>query len=129
MSNVSDFLANDELGEPTSLIVSRLVDILGSRLCAVIGDVKQTSTVREWIDGKEPTVGRERILRLALRVANAIAGRYGSDVAQSWFQGANHVLADESLALVLKRASCGGVVDALEAERKVNLALREYLDL
>lgn len=92
MSDGPDILSNDDLGEPTCLIVRRLVEILGARLCAVIGDVKQTSIVREWIDGKEPSVDIGRILRFALRVAESIERRHGSTVAQSWFQGANHSL-------------------------------------
>ena len=78
MSNLTDILANNDPGEPMSRVVGRLVEILGARLCAVIGDVKQTSIVREWIDGKEPAVGRSRILRFALRVAEAIERRYES---------------------------------------------------
>jgi hypothetical protein len=90
----------------------------------VIGDVKQTSPVREWIDGKKPTVGRGRILRFALRVAETIELRYGSTVAQSWFQGANHSLSDETPALMLKRAAHAGEIGALGAERIVIQALR-----
>jgi hypothetical protein len=111
-----------------SRVVSRLVEILGARLCAVIGDVKQTSTVREWIDGKEPTSGKARILRFALRVAESIEGRFGGITAQSWFQGANRRLADESPALVLKRSSRANEVEAEACEQSVLQALRELLD-
>jgi hypothetical protein len=127
MSDCSEILSNDGLDEPTSLIVSRLVEILGARLCAVIGDVKNTSTVREWIDGKEPSAGRSRILRFALRVAGKIERRCGSGAAQSWFQGANHALADEAPAIALKRTRAAG--DVTSVEQNVVLALRELLDI
>jgi hypothetical protein len=128
MNNGPDILSNDNLGEPTNAIVNQLVEILGSRLCAVIGDVEQTSIVRSWIGGMEPTRGRARILRFALRVAEIIEGRCGSAAAQSFFQGANHSLADESPALVLRRVCCAGDVEALEAARRVAQALFEFLD-
>jgi hypothetical protein len=128
MINGTNILANDNPSEPTSRVVSRLVEILGARLCAVIGDVKQTSTVREWIDGKEPTVGRARMLRFALRVAQMIDARFGNISAQSWFQGTNHSLSDMAPALVLKRAGTCGVPEAIAAERSVAHALREFLD-
>ena len=35
-------------------VVACLVDILGARLVAVIADVKQTRTVREWIEYRAP---------------------------------------------------------------------------
>jgi hypothetical protein len=129
MSKGTDITANDDSGEPTSRVVSRLVEILGARLCAVIGDVKQTSIVREWIDGKETPFGRGRVLRSALRVAETIEGRCGSTVAQSWFQGANHSLSDETPALVLKRASRGAERERFGAEENVSHALREFLDI
>jgi hypothetical protein len=110
-------------------VVSRLVDILGARLCAVIGDVKQTSIDREWIDSKEPTVGKGRVLRFALRLAETIDQRHGSTAAQSWFQGANDALDDESPALVLKRASYGAECERVIAEQKLTRALIELLDI
>jgi hypothetical protein len=128
MCNEPDILARDNLGEPMSHIASRLVAVLGSRLCAVIGDVKQTRSVREWMDGLEPTIGRARTLRFALRVAVTIQQRYGSVAAQAWFQGANRALSDESPALVLKRASVGGEGKVLAAEQIVTHALRIFLD-
>ncbi len=128
MSDGTDILTQDDSAEPTSLIVSRLVEILGSRLCAVIGDVERTSIVREWIDGIEPTVGRARTLRFALRVAETIEGRYGGVTAQSWFQGANSSLRDEPPSLTLKRVCRAGDVEALGAEQRVAHALFEFLN-
>lgn len=112
-----------------SRVACRLVEILGSRLCAIIGDVENTSIIRKWVDGVAPTLGRERILRFALRVAATIEVRYGGTQAQAWFQGANRALADESPALVLNRATRAGAAEALVAERSVIRALRDFLDI
>jgi hypothetical protein len=128
MSSGTNILAKSDGDEPTSLVVIRLIEILGSRLCAVIGDVEQTSTVREWAQGSEPTAERARSLRFSLEVAKSIEQRYGRATAQSWFQGANHVLSDQAPALVLKRASRAGDVDALRAERDITRALLMMLD-
>lgn len=123
MSNGTDILANDDPGQPTSRVVGRLVEILGAGLCAVIGAVKKTSSVREWVEGIEPTNERARVLRFALRVAKTIQERHGSAVAQSWFQGANHALGGEAPALVLQRAGNAEHVEASVAD-----ALRVFLD-
>jgi hypothetical protein len=129
MSEEADILASADSSVPTSLVVSRLVEILGARLCAVIADVKQTSAVRDWVDGVEPTIGRARILRFAFAVAKIIEKRNGRTTAQSWFLGANHTLGDESPALVLSRASSAREVEALLAEFCVLQALGEFLDM
>ena len=82
-------------------VVEQLVEILGSSLVAVIVGVSQTSTLREWInDG--PPASRLTVLRLALKIASAIATRHGEKVAQSWLQGANRVLDDRPPALALR---------------------------
>jgi hypothetical protein len=128
VSNRTEFLGNGDNGEPTSFIVRRLVDILGARLCAVIGGVKQTSAVREWIDGKEPTIATVRTLRFALRVAESIERRYGSAIAQSWFQGANRTLGDESPALLIKSTSRETERERFRVEEYISLALRDFLD-
>jgi uncharacterized protein (DUF2384 family) len=129
MCDGTEILTGNDHSKPTSLIVSRLIEILGSRLCAVIGDVKRTRTLRSWIDGERPAVGKERILRFALRVAEAIAERFGGGAAQAWFQGANRTLGDKAPAIVLKRAGNAGDVEALNAERNITLAVREFLDI
>jgi len=108
--------------------VARLVDILGARLVAVITNVKQTRTVREWIEGREPLGNRTQILQFALEIASAIKSRYDETVAQSWFQGLNHHLLDEAPALVLKNATEAESHVVLEHEKRVRDAARDFLE-
>jgi hypothetical protein len=108
--------------------VARLVDILGAPLVAVIANVKQTRTVREWIEGREPLGNRTQILQCALEVANAIKSEYDESVAQSWFQGLNHRLLDEAPALVLNSAVDAEPQAALEHEKRVLDAVLNFLE-
>lgn len=113
----------------TSDVVVRLVEILGARLVAVIADIEQTRTVREWIEDRAPEGKRLHILRFALRVAAAIERRFGARVAQSWFQGLNHHLSDRTPALVLKCANEAEFEVIVEEEKNVLDALRVFLEL
>lgn len=121
-------LHEETLRRPAGETVARLVDILGARLVAVIGDVKQTRTVREWIEGQEPQGNRLPILRFALQVAEAIKQRFGEETAQSWFQGLNHHLLDRAPALVLRGANNAQLDIVLSEEKSVLDALRNFLE-
>ena len=108
-------------------VVERLVEILGSRLVAVIVGVSQTSTLREWIKGGPPAE-RLPVLRRALKMASVIEARHDAKTAQSWFQGASHVLGGQSPALALKGLlSVPNRQHAAEAER-IESAARTFLD-
>src|SRR5215210_3772888 len=69
-------------------VVIALREILGLKLCAYLGSVKETRAVNEWADGvREPSEAVQRRLRLAFQVAGAIAEVDGAEVARAWFQG------------------------------------------
>lgn len=84
-------------------VVATLSTILGPKLCAYLGSVKETRAVHEWADGKrEPSDATQQRLRLALRVALAIADVDGAEVTRAWFQGLNPQLDDRSPARLLR---------------------------
>ena len=84
-------------------VASVLREILGAKLCAYIGSVKETRAVNEWAAGtREPSAETQRRLRVALQVAAAIAAADGPRVAQVWFQGLNPQLDDRSPARLLR---------------------------
>jgi hypothetical protein len=84
-------------------VASTLREVLGAKLCAYLGSVKETRAVNEWADGRrEPSAGTQQRLRLALQVALAIADADGPDVARAWFQGLNPQLDDRSPARLLR---------------------------
>lgn len=84
-------------------VADELCGLLGARLIAYIGGVKETRAVHEWAEeDRRPGEITQRRLRLALQVATMIATADGSEVAQAWFQGLNPQLDDRSPARLLR---------------------------
>jgi hypothetical protein len=84
-------------------VADELRGVLGARLIAYLGGVKETRAVHEWAEGdRRPNEITQRRLRLALQVAVMIANADGSEVAQAWFQGLNPQLDDRSPARLLR---------------------------
>jgi hypothetical protein len=115
--------------QPFAESVTRLVEILGAGLVAVLGDVKETRAVREWIEEKRhPSDRRQQILKFALYVAQLVASKYGREGAQSWFQGLNAHLEDEVPALVLRDLRDKNLDEVTKAERDVLAAARNFVE-
>ncbi|MGC4934399.1 hypothetical protein ACLQ3C_12030 [Gordonia sp. DT30] len=85
-------------------LVAALRDLLGARLVAYLGRVKETRAVRQWAEGTRTIANPEDVerLRIAYRAARLIAARDTTAVAQAWFQGLNPVLDDRAPALLLR---------------------------
>jgi hypothetical protein len=100
-------------------VVAALREILGLKLCAYLGSVKETRAVNEWAEGvREPSDAVQRRLRLALQVAGAIAEVDGPEVARAWFQGLNPQLDDRSPARLLREGDIDEVgPEVIAAER------------
>jgi hypothetical protein len=88
---------------PLPALVGELREILGAKLVAYIGSVRETRAVREWAEGSRVPKGdtAER-LRLAFQVARPIADLDDRETAQAWFQGLNPLLDDVSPARLLR---------------------------
>ncbi|MHB1172993.1 MAG: hypothetical protein ACYCZY_11000 [Lacisediminihabitans sp.] len=84
-------------------IVSHLLDILGPRLVAYIGNVKSTRPVGEWAHGQRTPgeVDADR-LRAAYQIAALLRETEGPATVQSWFKGMNPELDDASPGRVLR---------------------------
>lgn len=88
---------------PVPALVEELRELLGARLVAYLGSVKETRAVHEWADGiRAPSADTVRRLRVALQVALAISAVDGPEVTQAWFQGLNPQLEDRSPARLLR---------------------------
>jgi hypothetical protein len=100
-------------------VVSALREILGPKLCAYLGSVKETRAVNEWAGGvREPSEAVQRRLRLALQVAGAIAEIDGTEVTRAWFQGLNPQLGDRSPVRLLREGDLDEVgPEVIGAER------------
>ncbi|MEA2689816.1 MAG: hypothetical protein QOJ39_3673 [Candidatus Eremiobacteraeota bacterium] len=81
-----------------ALVVRELVTILGGPNVAVIGGVRNTSLVSDWMQGKSrpKNQDREMKLRLALRLARIVGRRFANETVRAWFRGADDLLDDEA---------------------------------
>ena len=103
-------------------VAGDLREILGAKLSAYVGGVKETRAVNEWADGtREPGAETQRRLRLALQVAIAIADADGPDVARAWFAGLNPQLDDRSPARLLREGDLDEVGPAVIAAERAFL--------
>ena len=95
-------------------VVREVRDILGARLCAYLGSVKETRAVHQWADGsRAPGAEVQRRLRVALQAAAPIAAADSAAVAQAWFQGLNPQLDDRSPAHLLREGDLDEVGPAV----------------
>ena len=84
------------------VVVAELRDLLGVKICAVLGSVRETRAVAQWAAGtRTPGAGVQRRLRVALQAAVVIAEADSPAVAQAWFQGMNPQLDDRPPLLLL----------------------------
>jgi hypothetical protein len=87
----------------TAELVTALRELLGAKLVAYVGSVGETRAVRQWAEGqRHPSAAVERRLRLTFQVAGLLAERDDARVIQSWFQGMNPQLDDDSPARMLR---------------------------
>ncbi|MGO1543610.1 MAG: hypothetical protein ACTHXA_04625 [Gulosibacter sp.] len=86
------------------VIVSHLRDILGAKLVAYLGSVRETRAVRQWVAGeRRPSDAVTQRLRLAYHVAGLLTEAGNSPaIVQAWFQGANPQLEDRAPGRVLR---------------------------
>ena len=94
-----------------SQLVTALRELLGAKLVAYLGKVKETRAVRQWAEGTR-TINNDtdvERLRIAYRAARLIAERDTPAVAQTWFQGLNPILDDRPPALLLREGELSDV--------------------
>ncbi|AMY54937.1 hypothetical protein HQO44_20875 [Rhodococcus fascians] len=91
---------------PAPDLVAALRDILGAKLVAYIGGVKETRAVRHWADGSRAISNDADLqrLRISYQAAKLLTTRDTPAVAQAWFQGLNPRLADRSPARLLRES-------------------------
>jgi hypothetical protein len=84
-------------------LVARLRGLLGLRLVAYVGGVRETRAVNQWAEGsREPDSGTQRRLRDTFVIAQTLSQTEPPEVLQAWFQGLNPLLDDRSPAFVLR---------------------------
>lgn len=84
-------------------LVTHLRDLLGAKLVAYLGEVKETRAVRQWADGeRKPSGPITDRLRVAYHVAALLAEKDSRQVVQAWFQGMSPQLDDVAPATLLR---------------------------
>jgi hypothetical protein len=107
---------------PFPELVEQLRSLLGARLVAYLGAVKETRAVHEWASGERtPNDGTQQRLRTALQVAVVVADADGPTVAQAWFQGLNPQLEDRSPARLVREGDLEEVGPAVIAAARAFL--------
>jgi hypothetical protein len=90
-----DLIAHREaLRLPASEVVEKLVEIVGRKLTAHIGGVKDARAVDRWIGGGDIYGDAESRLRFAFQVARALSEHDSPAVVQAWLTGVNPELGD-----------------------------------
>jgi hypothetical protein len=84
-------------------VAGALRELLGPRLVAYLGAVRETRAVHQWAEGaRAPSDAVQQRLRVALQVASMVAEAEGPRIAQAWLQGLNPQLDDRSPARLLR---------------------------
>lgn len=104
-------------------IVDVLRKILGAKLVAYVGEVKETRAVREWAEQtRVPSDSVQQRLRTAYAAAVMLTERYDQSTVSSWFQGMNPQLEDVSPARLLREQSVDVAGPQILAAAKAFLA-------
>src|SRR5438309_406243 len=78
--------------------------LLGPRLVAYLGSVRETRAVHQWADGvREPSEAVQLRLRVTLQIATMLAETEGPRIAQAWIQNLNPQLENRSPTQLLHK--------------------------
>lgn len=104
---------------PLIKVIEELREILGARLVAYLGGVKETRAVTDWITEKHRPSSEavEQRLRDAYQIAALLAEVEGKGVVQTWFMGMNPQLDDRSPARLLREGGPEAGTEVLGAAR------------
>jgi hypothetical protein len=75
-------------------VVRELAGILGKKLTAYIGGVKDVRAIDRWLEGTEPYKEAEPRLRFSFMLAKMLQEHDSPRVVQAWFTGLNPELND-----------------------------------
>ncbi|MGA3347282.1 MAG: DUF2384 domain-containing protein [Terracidiphilus sp.] len=115
------FAHREALRLPASKMVEKLVEIVGRKLTAYIGGVKDARAVDRWIVGGEIYGNAEPKLRLGFQVARTLSEHDSPAVAQAWLTGVNPELGDRVPLRLMRENEIDEVAPAVLS------AVRAYL--
>ena len=115
------FAHREALRLPATAVVAKLVEIVGRKLTAYIGGVKDARAVDRWIVGGEIYGDAESRLRFAFQVARTLSEHDSPAVAQAWLTGVNPELGDRVPLRLMRENETDPVASAILS------AVRAYL--
>ena len=115
------FAHREALRLPAAKVVEKLVEIVGRKLTAYIGGVKDARAVDRWIAGGEIYGNAEPKLRLGFQVARTLSEHDSPAVAQAWLTGVNPELGDRVPLRLMRENEIDEVAPAVLS------AVRAYL--
>jgi hypothetical protein len=116
------FAHREALRLPASTVVKRLVEIVGRKLTAYIGGVKDVRAVDRWMAGGEIYGEAEARLRFAFQVVRTLSEHDSPAVVQAWLTGANPELGDRVPLRLLRENDVDAVAPAILSAARAFLA-------
>ena len=116
------FAHREALRLPASNVVEKLVEIVGRKLTAYIGGVKDARAVDRWIAGGTMYGDAESRLRFAFQVVRAISEHDSAAVVQAWLTGVNPELGDRVPARMMRENEIDAVAPAVLSAARAFLA-------
>jgi hypothetical protein len=116
------FAHRESLRLPASAVVKKLVEIVGRKLTAYIGGVKDARAVDRWIAGGEIYGDSEARLRFAFQVVRTLSERDSPAVVQAWLTGVNPELGDRVPLRLLRENDIDAVAPAILSAARAFLA-------
>jgi len=116
------FAHREALRLPASKVVEKLVVIVGRKLTAYIGGVKDTRAVDRWIAGGKIYGNAESRLRFAFQLARALGEHDSPDVVQAWLTGVNPELGDRVPLHLMRENEIDAVAPAILSAARAFLA-------
>jgi len=116
------FAHREALRLPATAVVAKLVEIVGRKLTAYIGGVKDARAVDRWIAGGEIYGDAEQRLRFAFQVVRTLSEHDTASVVQAWLTGVNPELGDRVPLRLLRESDIDAVAPAILSAARAFLA-------
>ena len=116
------FAHREALRLPASKVVEKLAEIVGRKLTAYIGGVKDARAVDRWIAGGEIYGNAESRLRFAFQVARALSERDSTVIVQAWLTCVNPELGDRVPLRLMRENEIDAVAPTILSAARAFLA-------
>lgn len=116
------FAHREALRLPAATVVEKLVEIIGYKLTAYIGGVKDVRAVNHWIAGGEIYGEAEARLRFGFQVVRTLSDRDSPAVVQAWLTGVNPELGDRVPLRLLRENDIDAIAPAILSAARAFLA-------